>query len=114
MVGRRRSTAAQLHAGVRRCAEAEMNAPIWPRPYGYGYGYEYKSAASFGGWPLVHIASGIDPATMQPRIARGIVAVGNVAVGVLAIGGFACGLFTVGGASFGLLMAVGGAALGLG
>jgi hypothetical protein len=29
---------------------------------------------------------GIDPVTMRPKIARGIVAIGNVAVGVLAIG----------------------------
>src|SRR5882672_463239 len=40
--------------------------------------------------------------------------IGNIAVGALAIGGLACGLFTLGGASIGLLVAVGGAALGLG
>ena len=84
-------------------------------PWGwYGYGYEYKSAMSIGGWPLVHICGGIDPLTMRMRIAKGVVAIGNVAVGVLAIGGLACGLFTVGGASIGLLLAVGGAAVGFG
>jgi hypothetical protein len=81
---------------------------------GYGYGYEYKSSAAIGGWPLVHVCAGIDPVTMRPRIAKGVVAIGNIAVGILAIGGLACGLFTVGGASLGLLLAVGGAALGLG
>jgi hypothetical protein len=82
--------------------------------FGYGYAYEYKSSTTIGGWPLVHVCAGIDPVTLRPKIARGIVAIGNVAVGVLAIGGLACGLFTVGGGSIGLLLAVGGAALGLG
>src|SRR6185503_10647639 len=82
--------------------------------YGYGYGYEYRSATTIGGWPLIHVCAGIDPVTMRPKIARGVVAIGNIAVGVLAIGGLACGLFTVGGASLGLLLAVGGMALGLG
>ena len=80
----------------------------------YGYGYEYKSATTIAGWPLVHVCSGVDPVTMRLRVARGIVAVGNVAVGVLAIGGVAIGLLTVGGGSIGILMAIGGAALGLG
>jgi hypothetical protein len=80
----------------------------------YGYGYEYRSSTTIGGWPLVHMCAGVDPVTMRPRVARGVIAVGNIAVGVLAIGGVACGLFTVGGASIGLLLAVGGAALGLG
>lgn len=83
-------------------------------PYGYPYGYEYKSSMSIGGWPLVHLCSGVDPATMRPRIARGIVAIGNIAVGVLAVGGVSFGLFTFGGASIGLAAAFGGAALGFG
>jgi hypothetical protein len=78
------------------------------------YGYEYKSSATIGTWPLIHVCAGRDPVTMRPRIAKGVVAIGDVAVGVLAIGGLACGLFTVGGGSIGLLLAVGGAALGLG
>jgi len=80
----------------------------------YGYSYEYKSATTIGGWPLVHVCAGIDPVTMRPKIARGVVAIGNIAVGALAIGGLACGLLAVGGGSMGLLLAVGGAALGLG
>ena len=74
----------------------------------------YKSSTTIGGWPLVHVCSGVDPVTMRLRVARGVVAIGNIAVGVLAIGGVAFGLLTVGGASIGLLMAIGGAALGLG
>jgi hypothetical protein len=77
-------------------------------------GFEYRSEAGVGGWPLIHICMGIDPITMRPRVARGVIAIGNVAIGVIAIGGLACGLMTIGGASFGLLGAFGGAAIGLG
>src|SRR5262249_54470133 len=73
-------------------------------------GYEYRSTMTIGGWPLVHVCAGVDPVTMRPKIAKGIVAIGNIAVGGLALGGVACGLFTVGGASIGLLFALGGAA----
>ena len=81
---------------------------------GFGYSFDYKSPITIGGWPLVHVCGGIDPETMAPRIARGVIAIGNIAIGVVAIGGLACGLITVGGASLGLLLAIGGAALGPG
>jgi len=77
-------------------------------------GFEYRSRTSIGGWPLVHVCAGIDPRTMRPKIAKGIVAIGNLAVGGIAIGGLAFGLVTVGGASLGLLLALGGAAVGVG
>ena len=77
-------------------------------------GFEYRSAAAIGSWPLIHICAGMDPATMRPRVAKGIIAVGNMAIGAVAIGGLACGLVTLGGASIGLVFALGGAALGLG
>ena len=97
----------------RVCAErASLPQFLWYG--GYWYGYEYRSSATIGGWPLIHVCAGIDPVTMRPRVAKGVVAIGNLAVGVLAIGGVACGLFAVGGVSIGLLLAVGGAALGLG
>jgi hypothetical protein len=80
----------------------------------YAMGFEYKSAATIGGWPLVHICSGVDPMTMRLRVARGVVAVGNIAVGGVAIGGLACGVFSLGGLSLGLLTAVGGLAIGVG
>jgi hypothetical protein len=52
--------------------------------YGYyGWKYEYKSEAELFGLPLVHIARGIDPKTGAPRVAKGIIAIGNIAVGVL-------------------------------
>lgn len=77
-------------------------------------GFEYRSRASIGGWPLIHICAGVDPTTMRPKVARGVVAIGNLAVGGVAIAGLACGLVTLGGVSFGLLFALGGAAVGVG
>ena len=77
-------------------------------------GFEYRSAASIGEWPLVHICMGMDPVTLRPRVAKGVIAIGNIAVGVVAIAGLSLGLFTVGGVSLGLFAALGGMALGLG
>jgi hypothetical protein len=77
-------------------------------------GYEYKSAAAIGSWPLIHICMGVDAVTMRPKVARGIIAIGNLAVGVVALGGLACGLLSLGGLSVGIVAALGGAALGLG
>ncbi len=77
-------------------------------------GFEYRSSLAIGDWPLIHISLGIDPVTMRPRLAKGVVAIGNVAVGGVAIAGLACGLVTIGGASIGLLFALGGAAVGVG
>ena len=77
-------------------------------------GFEYRSRVSIGDWPLIHVCAGVDPVTMRPKIAKGIVAIGNVAIGVIAIAGAAFGLVTVAGLSVGLVFALGGAALGLG
>ena len=86
-------------------------------------GYEYRSEASLFGLPLVHIATGINLSTGRPRIAKGIIAIGNIAVGGLALGGLsfgvvsfgglALGLIALGGAAVGLLLALGGLAVGL-
>ena len=75
-------------------------------------GFEYRSGAGIGDWPLLHICAGVDPVTMRPRVAKGVIAIGNIAVGAVAFGGLAGGLATFGGASLGLLLAVGGAAIG--
>ena len=84
--------------------------------YPYWWGYEYRSPLELFGWPVVHIAQGIDPKTGLPRVAKGIIAIGNIAIGVFAIGGFAVGGFAVGGLSLGLFVlggiAVGGVAVG--
>ncbi len=77
-------------------------------------GFEYRSPLTIGSWPLVHICLGVDPITMRPKVARGVIAIGNVAVGGVAIAGAAFGLVTIAGFSVGLVGALGGAALGLG
>src|SRR5262249_18370408 len=77
-------------------------------------GFEYRSAAAIGGLPFVHISAGMDPVTMRPRVAEGVIAIGDFALGLVAIAGLGGGLVTFGGASVGLLLAVGGAALGFG
>ena len=89
------------------CRDCIERAPVM-------FGWEYKSSASIGSWPLVHICMGIDPITMRPRAAKGVIALGNIAIGGLAVGGLAAGLISLGGLSVGLLCAVGGAALGVG
>ncbi|PYR80608.1 MAG: hypothetical protein DMF87_08485 [Acidobacteria bacterium] len=78
------------------------------------FGWEYKSTAAIGSWPLVHICMGVDPVTMRPRAARGVIALGNIAIGGIALGGLAVGLVSLGGLSIGVVCAVGGAALGTG
>ncbi len=80
--------------------------------YGYyGWNYEYKSPIELFGLPLIHIASGMNPETGAPRVAKGILAIGNIAIGVFALGGLALGGITFGGLSIGLC-ALGGLALG--
>jgi len=100
-------------------------APSHHRPAVFShihFGYEYKSGITILGLPLFHIAQGINPETGRPRVAKGIIAVGNVAIGVIAFGGIALGGFTFGGMSIGLValgglamgaIAVGGAAIGI-
>lgn len=87
-----------------------MPVAAFPLP-AYAYGYEYKSEVELFGWPLIHIAQGYDPQTLRPRVARGIIAIGNAAIGVFALGGLAIGWFAFGGLSLGII-ALGGVALG--
>lgn len=105
------------NAGIAASGWTVVNSPKKPRksfihPTGYGWNYEYKSEAEFLGWPLIHIAQGINPETGTPRIARGIIAIGNIAIGGLAIGGLAIGAVTLGGLGLGLL-SFGGLAIGI-
>jgi hypothetical protein len=83
-----------------------------PSAQASGAGYEYRANAAIAGWPLIHIAQGIDPTTGRPRIARGIIAIGNVAIGVVALGGVSIGGLALGGLSLGLL-SFGGLAVGV-
>jgi hypothetical protein len=104
----------------RYCGEwldgrSRPSGPAIPGYWGY-WSFEYRSKAELFGWPLVHIAQGIDPRTGLPRVAKGIIAIGNVAIGLFALGGIAFGGFTIGGLTIGLFalggVAVGGVALG--
>lgn len=74
--------------------------------------FEYKSKRTLFGMPLVHVTSGIDPATGRKRVARGFFAFGDKAVGVVAFGGQARGIIACGGVALGVV-AVGGMSLGL-
>ena len=74
-------------------------------------GNEWRTKTELFGWPLVHIANGVDPETGRTRVAKGIIAIGNVAIGAFAMGGMAMGGVTMGGFSFGLF-ALGGIAAG--
>lgn len=86
------------------------------------FGYEYRTRSEFLGLPLVHIASGVNPATGRPRVAKGIIAIGNIALGgiafggvslgVISFGGLSAGLLALGGAAFGMVLALGGLAVG--
>ena len=73
--------------------------------------YEYKSRISICGIPLVHIHFG-----RGKKVAKGIIALGNIAIGVISVGGLAVGIISLGGLALGLLtlagLAVGILALG--
>lgn len=80
-----------------------------PFPY---FGYEWRSPTEVLGWPLIHVAGGWDPVRGTRRVARGVIAVGDIAVGALAVGGIAIGGLALGGLSVGLA-ALGGVGLGV-
>ena len=69
--------------------------------------YEYRSKRTLFGLPLVHINFGI-----APRVARGIIAIGNISIGVLSVGGLALGLLSFGGLALGLLLVLAGVGVG--
>ncbi len=77
-------------------------------------GYEYRSETELFGLPLVHIVLGyaIHPVTGRIRIAKGIIAIGNLAIGGVAIGGLSLGAISIGGLAIGLA-SLGGMAIGL-
>ena len=91
---------------------APSPAPANAWPTAPVQGIDYRSRATLFGWPLVHVATGLDPVTRRKRIARGIIAIGDIAQGVVAFGGLAMGGLAFGGLSLGLI-AFGGCALGL-
>jgi RNA polymerase sigma factor (sigma-70 family) len=84
--------------------EAARQAEAWKT-------FEYKSQWTLLGLPLVHVRSG-RPFGAKLHPAVGWIAVGDVSIGVLvSVGGFAVGGISIGGCSLGLL-AMGGISLG--
>lgn len=85
----------------------------WASGQGKAY-YEYTSKTHVFGIPLVHI--NISGKKNMTRVAKGIIAVGDVSLGLCSAGGLSLGLISVGGLSFGLValggLAIGGLALG--
>ena len=78
---------------------------------------EYRSEQTLLGLPLLHVNFGPRGMRTGKRpVARGWVAIGDVAIGVLAFGGMSAGVFTFGGLTLGLVafggLAAGGLALG--
>src|SRR5262245_35307911 len=91
----------------------------------YARGVRRRSKTEIFGLPLWEIALGPDVLRGETRgHAKAIFALGDIATGVFALGGLARGLFamgglamggvTLGGFSLGLLVALGGGAIGLG
>lgn len=97
--------------------ESSSHPPAVPLNPTYKFHYEYKSRRTCFGVPLVHIHIG-----RGMYVAKGIVAIGNIAIGALSIGVLACGGLSLGalalgllsfaGLSAGLLLAIGGLAAG--
>lgn len=83
----------------------------------YMFRYEYKSKRTWLGLPLVHINIG-----RGIHVAKGIIAIGNIAIGALSmgviamgglcLGALSLGLLSIGGLALGLLMGMGGLAIG--
>jgi predicted Ser/Thr protein kinase len=99
----------EVKTQVETIAGAVANLP--PHLRGF-YGFEYKSKTTLFGLPLVHMATGFDPATGRKRVAKGIFAYGDVACGVVAFGGVAYGGLVFGGLGFGVFP-IAGVAIGL-
>jgi len=106
---RRYQKVSQLKTDVENITGIVANLPLSVRR---AMGFEYRSKATLFGLPLVHIATGADPVTGRRRVARGIIAFGDIAKGVIAFGGIAMGGLTFGGISVGIVP-IGGLGFGL-
>ena len=95
---------------IERVREDEI--PRDSRLAGMNQGVDWASRAKIFGYPVIRIATGVDAKTGRKRIAKGWIAMGDVAIGGLAIGGASFGVIGIGGAGAGLI-GIGGAGLGL-
>ncbi len=82
--------------------------------FGYIKPYEYTSKATLFGIPLLHINT--SGSSSDSRVAKGIVALGDISIGVVSAGGVSIGVLSAGGVSLGAIaiggVAIGGAAIG--
>ncbi len=74
-------------------------------------GKRWRSRAKLFGWPVIDIAMGPHGGQMR-GVARGVIAIGDIAIGGVAFGGMSVGLVALGGVSFGAC-AMGGVAFGV-
>lgn len=94
------------------CAAPRPGLPEW-----HGAGFEWRMRMLWMGFPVVHVAFG-HGADGSPRVARGLIAVGQravggVAVGIVAAGFVAVGVVSVGVFSLGVVAVAGLAAVGV-
>jgi hypothetical protein len=69
--------------------------------------FKYRSKEEINGWPLIHINLGTHPETGQPLVAKGVVAIGNIAFGIVSIGAVAFGVVTLAGIGLGIVSLAG-------
>ena len=107
---KRYANAAEMAADWEALASGEQASPgLSNKPARRG---EWTSERRLFGLPLVHVASGFDPATGSMRVARGGIAVGNFAFGAVAVGGNSFGGIAVGRIGIGIT-SIGGIAVAL-
>lgn len=87
------------------------NAP-WSTAAKTPMGREWKSKATLFGWPILHVAYGKNPRTGEKLVAKGVIAIGDMAVGGIAFGGLSFGIVSMGGVALGI-NAFGGVAAGI-
>jgi hypothetical protein len=109
-----RALAKEPDRRYQKASQLKLDVTRVPRdpaaPPGVVRGYEWKSPRKLLGWPLVHIALGLD-GRGRPVPARGWFAFGLLAMGFMAVGPLALGILAIGGLALGGL-AWGGAAVG--
>jgi len=78
-----------------------------------GWGFEWRTRAEILGWPLVHVAVGRNPQTGRLRVAKGIIAVGQIGIGLITVAQLGVGILFALGQLVGGYVAIGQGALGL-
>jgi hypothetical protein len=74
--------------------------------------FKYRSKREINGWPLININLGTHPESGQPLVAKGVIAIGNIAVGIVSIGALAFGIVTLAGVGLGIV-SLAGIAIGI-